>query len=260
MEQVAPVVEFQSVVRRFPPAPGGAGGGGVGPLDLAVPAGRTLALVGPSGCGKSTLLRLVVGLLAPTQGVVRALGEVVTPATAPRLRRAMGYVIQEGALFPHLTARANVALPPEDLGWDSSRIARRIAELAALVRLPLELLDRLPAELSGGQRQRVALMRALVLDPPLLLMDEPLGALDPVIRVGLQDELARLFAALGKTVLFVTHDLAEAAKLAHEIALLRDGRVVQQGPPRELAARPADDFVRAFVDAARAAAWPADAS
>jgi osmoprotectant transport system ATP-binding protein len=269
MEGVAPILELRAVTRRF--AAGGAGGdpagsptgptaGGVGPVDLVLPPGTTVALVGPSGCGKSTLLRLVVGLLAPDSGIIRVSGEPLTAATAPRLRRAMGYVIQEGALFPHLTARDNVALLPRDLGWEEARIASRIAELAELARLPAPLLARLPAELSGGQRQRVALMRALVLDPPLLLLDEPLGALDPVIRVQLQGELARLFRTLGKAALFVTHDLGEAARVADRIALLAEGHIVQEGRAAELAARPADPFVAEFVAAARAAGWPEDAS
>src|SRR5690349_6370222 len=232
---VAPILELRAVTRRFAVvvAPGGAGGpggagsvsaaGGVGPVDLVLPPGTTVALVGPSGCGKSTLLRLVVGLLAPDSGSIRVAGEPLTPATAPRLRRAMGYVIQEGALFPHLSARENVALLPRDVGWDEPRIAARVGELAELARLPAPLLARLPAELSGGQRQRVALMRALVLDPPLLLLDEPLGALDPVIRVQLQGELVRLFRTLGKAALFVTHDLGEAARVADRIVILNDG-------------------------------------
>ncbi len=257
-EGVAPILELHAVTRRFAGADGGVAG--VGPVDLALPAGTTVALVGPSGCGKSTLLRLVVGLLVPDSGTIRVSGEALTVATAPRLRRAMGYVIQEGALFPHLTARENVALLPRDLGWDDARIAHRVKELAELARLPEALLARLPSELSGGQRQRVALMRALVLDPPLLLLDEPLGALDPVIRVQLQGELARLFRALGKAALFVTHDLAEAARVADRIAILKDGHVVQEGRAAELAAHPADAFVAEFVAAARAGSWPEEAS
>jgi osmoprotectant transport system ATP-binding protein len=227
----------------------------LGPLDLAVPARATLALVGPSGCGKSTLLRLVVGLLAPDQGTVTVDGTPVTPETRDRLRLGMGYVIQEGALFPHLHAFDNVALIARDQGWSEDRVARRVDELARLAHFPQELLVRYPAQLSGGQRQRVALMRALVLDPAVLLFDEPLGALDPMIRAKLQDELAELFRTLAKTVLFVTHDLAEAAYVAGEVALMREGRIVQRGPARDLVERPAEPFVTEFVRAQRTGAF-----
>ena len=224
----------------------------LGPLTLDVPARRTLALVGPSGCGKSTLLRLVVGLLAPDEGSVEVDGTRVTEGTRARLRLGMGYVIQEGALFPHLTAAGNVALLARDQRWSESAIAQRIDELARLAHFPHDLLERYPAQLSGGQKQRVALMRALVLDPAVLLFDEPLGALDPMIRAKLQDELAQLFRTLAKTVLFVTHDLAEAAYLADEVVLLREGRIVQRGTARDLVERPAEPFVTEFVRAQRA--------
>ena len=223
----------------------------LGPLTLDVPARRTLALVGPSGCGKSTLLRLVVGLLAPDQGAIEVDGTRVTPETRDRLRLGMGYVIQEGALFPHLTAAGNVALLARDQRWSESAIAQRIDELARLAHFPQDLLARYPEQLSGGQKQRVALMRALVLDPSVLLFDEPLGALDPMIRAKLQDELAQLFKTLEKTVLFVTHDLAEAAFLADEVVLMREGRVVQRGTAMDLVERPAEPFVTEFVRAQR---------
>jgi len=223
----------------------------LGPLSLEVPARRTLALVGPSGCGKSTLLRLVVGLLSPDQGTVEVDGTRVTAGTRDRLRLGMGYVIQEGALFPHLTAAENVALLARDQRWSESAIAQRLDALARLAHFPQELLARYPAQLSGGQRQRVALMRALVLDPSVLLFDEPLGALDPMIRAKLQDELAQLFRTLEKTVLFVTHDLAEAAFVADEVVLLREGQVVQCGTAMDLVERPAEPFVTEFVRAQR---------
>ena len=223
----------------------------LGPLTLDVPARRTLALVGPSGCGKSTLLRLVVGLLAPDEGSIEVDGTRVTAETRDRLRLGMGYVIQEGALFPHLTAGDNVALLARDQRWTESAIAQRTDELARLAHFPQELLARYPAQLSGGQRQRVALMRALVLDPSVLLFDEPLGALDPMIRASLQDELAQLFRTLEKTVLFVTHDLAEAAFLADEVVLMREGRIIQRGTAQDLVERPADPFVTEFVRAQR---------
>ena len=199
------------------------------PTDLVVEARTSLALLGPSGCGKSTLLRLVIGLLAPDAGRLTVAGTPVTPATAIGVRRRVGYVIQEGGLFPHVTARANVTLLARHLGWTAARIDARVAELAALVHLELPTLERYPAELSGGERQRVGLMRALMLDPPLLLLDEPMGALDPMVRARLQRDLKRIFAELEKTVILVTHSLEEAAFLASDVALMRDGRIA---PPR----------------------------
>ena len=227
-----------------------------GTLVVDVPSFRveprtTLALIGPSGCGKSTLLRLVIGLLKPDRGVVRIGGRAMEPSSRRALRLRTGYVIQEGGLFPHLTAEANVAIVARDLGWARSRIEPRITELADLTRLTGPMLRRYPAELSGGQRQRVALMRALMLDPELLLLDEPLAALDPMIRSGLQEELQALFEKLRKTVLLVTHDIAEAAFLGGEIALMRQGRIVQRGTIEDLTRRPADPFVTEFIRAQR---------
>src|SRR2546428_256681 len=199
---------------------------GVKALDIAllrVEPRSTLALIGPSGCGKSTLLRLVVGLLTPERGSIRIAGTPMRPETRLELQRRMGYVIQEGGLFPHLTAAENVALVARDLGWPDARIGARIQELLELTQIPRELLDRFPAQISGGQRQRVALMRALMLDPELLLLDEPLGALDPMIRSELQADLRSIFTKLGKTVVLVTHDLGEAGYLGDTIVLLREG-------------------------------------
>jgi len=221
------------------------------PLDLDVAGARTTVLIGPSGCGKSTLLRLMIGLITPSQGSVRFDGAEVTEATALHLRRRMGYVIQDGGLFPHLTARENATLMARHLGWERERIAARLAELAALTHFPADGLGRYPAELSGGQRQRVSLMRALMLDPDALLLDEPMGALDPIIRFDLQEELRAIFRALGKTVVLVTHDIGEAGFFGDEIVLLREGRVVQKAPPAELLARPADPFVERFIGAQR---------
>ena len=218
---------------------------------LRVPMGETVVLIGPSGCGKSTLLRLIAGLIEPDSGTVTLAGEILTPNNILQARRRMGYVIQEGGLFPHLTVRDNVTVMARYLRRDPAWIDGRIAELAQLVRLPPELMTRFPAELSGGQRQRVSLMRALMLDPELLLLDEPLGALDPMIRYELQRELKAIFAQLGKTVVMVTHDIAEAAYFGHTLVLMRNGRIVQTGPFKELARSPADPFVEQFISAQR---------
>ena len=220
-------------------------------LSLAVDAGTTTVLIGPSGCGKSTTLRLMNGLLRPDAGTVRFEGEAVTPETARRLRQRMGYVIQEGGLFPHLTARANVTLMARHLGWADGRIRDRVRDLTALVRLPPSRLDDYPAQLSGGQRQRVGLMRALLLDPDALLLDEPLGALDPMIRADLQDDLRAIFRHLGKTVVLVTHDIGEAGFFGDQLLLMRDGRIVQRGPLPDLVDHPAEPFVEDFVHAQR---------
>ena len=220
-------------------------------VTLAVAPQSTLALVGPSGSGKSTVLRIVAGLLAPDRGEVLVGGTAMNEATKRGLRLRMGYVIQEGGLFPHLTAFENVALMGRELGWKDERVRGRVGELAALVGLPMEWLARYPAQLSGGQRQRVGLMRALLLDPEILLLDEPLGALDPLIRARLQEDLREIVRRLQKTVLLVTHDMAEAGFLGDEIALLRDGHVVQRGTARDLLERPADPFVTEFIRAQR---------
>jgi osmoprotectant transport system ATP-binding protein len=221
------------------------------PTDLTVHAGRTTVLIGPSGCGKSTLLRLMVGLIQPDTGVVRFAGTEVRPDNVLELRRRMGYVVQDGGLFAHLTARGNIALLARYLGWDGRRVEARLAELTELTRFPSDGLDRYPVQLSGGQRQRVGLMRALMLDPDVLLLDEPLGALDPLVRSELQDDLRRVFQTLRKTVVLVTHDLGEAGFFGDPIVLLRDGQIVQQGTLAELVHAPADPFVTQFVNAQR---------
>jgi len=221
------------------------------PTDLAFSAGTTTALIGSSGSGKSTILRLLLGLELPDAGHVWVNGQILQRDAVLQLRRRVGYVIQDGGLFPHLTALGNLALLPQYLGWDASRIRDRAHELAGLTHLPDNVLARYPAELSGGQRQRVALMRGLMVDPDALLLDEPLGALDPIVRHELQDELKRIFEQLGKTVIVVTHDLAEAAWFANRLVLLRHGRVVQDGTYEDFRQRPEDDFVRRFVDAQR---------
>ena len=218
-------------------------------ISLTIPSGDTTALIGPSGCGKSTLFALLTGLMKPDKGVVYFRDQDISHGSIRQLRQRIGYVIQDGGLFPHLTGRANVSLMAAYLGWPKSKIASRVDELRELTQLSPEVLARYPAEMSGGQRQRVALVRALMLDADVLLLDEPLGALDPMVRAELQQELAKIFRRLRKTVALITHDLAEAAFFADRIVLLRHGRVVQTGSIRELQDSPADDFVSQFVRA-----------
>jgi osmoprotectant transport system ATP-binding protein len=219
------------------------------PATLSVGAGETLVLLGPSGSGKSTLLRTLVGL-TPFTGRLLFKGQPVRDWRA--VRRELGYVIQDGGLFPHLTARGNVTLMARELGWSAERIAARIDELATLVQLDASQLGRFPGELSGGQRQRVAMMRALMLDPAVLLFDEPLSALDPITRLRLAGELRDIFARLGKTVVMVTHSLGEARFFGGRAVLMRDGRIVQQGAIEDLTATPADRFVAEFLAAEEA--------
>lgn len=220
-------------------------------IDLTAATGVTSVLIGPSGCGKSTVLRLMLGLLVPDSGVVRFDGVDVGPRTVDAVRARTGYVIQDGGLFPHLTARGNVTLMARHRGWEPARIQRRVDELVALTRFPADALERFPVELSGGQRQRVGLMRALMLDPDVILLDEPMAALDPLVRAELQADLRSIFRALGKTVVLVTHDLTEAGRLGDEILLMRDGTVVQHGPLAELVRAPRDEFVSHFINAQR---------
>ena len=220
-------------------------------VSLRVDAGETVALIGPSGCGKSTLLKLAVGLVWPRQGRVLVADQPLQPENVLSLRHRIGYVIQSGGLFPHLSASDNVTLAARYLHRGREWISARLQELAELVQLPGDVLNRFPGELSGGQRQRVSLMRALMLDPDVLLLDEPLGALDPMVRHGLQEELRMLFARLRKSVLLVTHDMAEAAFFSRHLVLMREGRVVQEGSYRDLVSAPAQEFVREFVAAQR---------
>jgi osmoprotectant transport system ATP-binding protein len=237
-----PAVELRAVRKVF---------GGVAAVDgvsLRVPPGRVVALLGPSGCGKTTTLRLINRLEEATAGEVLVRGQDVRRQRPELLRRSIGYVIQEGGLFPHFNVAANVATVPRLLGWPAERVRRRVGEVLEMVGLPESKFGRrLPAELSGGQRQRVGVARGLAADPDLLLMDEPFGALDPGTREALQDEFLRLNARLHKTVVIVTHDIAEAGKLAGDVVLMDGGRVVQQGPLPDLLLRPADERVRAFL-------------
>jgi len=224
-------------------------------IDLDLPRGLTTALIGPSGCGKSTLLRLIIALLKPDRGAIVFDGMEVTEATAPLVRRRVGYVIQEGGLFPHLTARSNILLMSRHLGRPLAESEVRLDELCALSQFPPQALDRYPTELSGGQRQRVSLMRALMLSPELLLLDEPLGALDPLVRSSLQKDLKEIFVRLKQTTVLVTHDMAEAAFLADEIVLMNEGQIVQRGTAAELRDHPANEFVSDFINAQRSVAF-----
>jgi len=219
--------------------------------SLDVTTARTTVLLGPSGCGKTTALRLMLGLLRPDTGQVLFRQVPLGREDLGQARTQMGYVVQDGGLFPHLTAVDNVRLMARHLRWPEARVRERVAELAELVRLSESALARHPVALSGGQKQRVALMRALMLDPELLFLDEPLGALDPLVRAELQDDLAAIFERLGKSVVLVTHDLAEAALFGHVLVLLQDGRIVQRGSLAELVTRPASPFVTRFVRAQR---------
>lgn len=221
------------------------------PTDLTCATGQTTVLLGPSGCGKSTILRLIIGLLEPSTGKVLVAGEAIGPENLLRMRRRMGYVIQEGGLFPHLSARENILLLPTHLHRPPAEMRARLEELCALTRLPAEALARFPVELSGGQRQRVSLIRALMLKPDVLLLDEPLAALDPIVRAALQAELKALFQTLRQTVVLVTHELAEAAYMGEQIVLLRQGRIVQQGNLSEMSKHPAEPFVTEFINAQR---------
>lgn len=221
------------------------------PLDLDFRQEQTSVLIGPSGCGKSTLLKLMIRLLEPDSGEIRFDREAVTPGNIQALRHQMGYVIQEGGLFPHLTVEQNITLVARYLNWSESRIRQRLGELSELTRIPESLWHRFPLQLSGGQRQRVSLMRALMLDPKVLLLDEPLGALDPMIRANLQQDLKEIFNRLRKTVVLVTHDMGEAAFFGDEIILMRQGRIVQQGTITTLVNQPADPFVKDFIQAQR---------
>jgi osmoprotectant transport system ATP-binding protein len=221
-------------------------------FSLTIAAGETAVLLGPSGSGKSTVIRIINGLLAPDSGAVWVDGQQLTPGTRLQLRRRMGYVIQDGGLFPHLTARQNATLMAGYLRWARHRIDSEVRRLAELTGLSQDALDRYPLQLSGGQNQRVGLMRALMLDPDILLLDEPLAALDPLIRVQLQRDLKDIFRRLGKTVVLVTHDIAEAAFFGGRIVLMKMGAIVQQGSFRELIDRPADPFVTQFIQAQRA--------
>ncbi|WP_216589521.1 ABC transporter ATP-binding protein [Streptomyces brasiliscabiei] len=238
-------IELVNLSKRYP----GSRQPSVDSVNMRINAGETVVLVGPSGCGKSTTLKLINRLIEPSGGSVRINGEDVTGIDPVKLRRKVGYAIQSSGLFPHMTVAQNIALVPRMAGWSVSRVRARVAEMLELVGLdPGEFRDRYPRQLSGGQQQRVGVARALAADPPVLLMDEPFGAVDPITRDHLQDELLRLQRELRKTIVFVTHDFDEAVKLGDRIAILRErSRIAQFDTPEAILAGPADDFVSGFV-------------
>ncbi|MGB0114615.1 MAG: betaine/proline/choline family ABC transporter ATP-binding protein [Ilumatobacteraceae bacterium] len=226
----------------------GATGAAVDNLFLDIEEGSIMALLGPSGCGKTTTLRMINRLVEPTSGVIEINGTDVMQQSAQELRRGIGYVIQQVGLFPHRTIASNIATVPKMLGWDKERTGERVEELTTLVGLDHELLERFPDELSGGQQQRVGVARALAADPPVLLMDEPFGAVDPIVRKNLQDELLDLQQQVRKTIVLVTHDVDEALRVADRIALMNVGGVIEQlATPNELMRSPANEFVETFV-------------
>ena len=246
MPERGATVEFRDVTKRY------ADQVAVDRLSFIVPAGKICILVGPSGSGKTTSLKMVNRLIEPTSGAILIDGHDVTKEEPTQLRRRIGYVIQQVGLFPHQTIAENVATVPVLLGWTKERVAARVGELLALVGLePGRYAKRYPAQLSGGERQRAGVARALAAEPPVMLMDEPFGAVDPIVRDRLQSELLRIQRELGTTVLFVTHDIDEAIRLGDRVAVMRGGMLVQYAPPGELLAHPADDFVAQFVGSDR---------
>jgi osmoprotectant transport system ATP-binding protein len=236
-------VEFRHVSKQYGPQ------GAVNDLSLLVPAGEICVLVGPSGCGKTTSLKMVNRLVEPTSGQVLIDDQDVMTVDVTELRRRIGYVIQQTGLFPHQTIAENVATVPKLLGWPKQRIRARVEELLELIGLePTRVRDRYPSQLSGGERQRVGVARAMAAEPPVMLMDEPFGAVDPIVRERLQNEFLRLHRTLGTTVLFVTHDIDEAIKMGDRVAVMQQGgRLAQFAPPAELLLQPANDFVARFV-------------
>ena len=243
-----PMISLRNVSKTY----GDSDEAAVGSLTLEVLAGEIVVLVGPSGCGKTTVLKMINRLVEPTGGSIEVDGVSVRHGEPHLLRRSIGYVIQQIGLFPHWTVRRNIATVPELVGWSSEQVSARVSELARLVGLEESMLDRYPSALSGGQQQRVGVARALAADPPVLLMDEPFGAVDPIVRHRLQDELLDLQRRLRKTIVFVTHDIEEAIRLGDQIVILNVGGVVEQkGSPAEILRRPANRFVEEFIGAER---------
>jgi osmoprotectant transport system ATP-binding protein len=242
-------VEYRNATKRYP----GQAEPAINELSLEVPAGEICVLVGPSGCGKTTALRLANRMIELSGGDILIDGESIRARPAAELRRGIGYVIQQVGLFPHLTIADNIGTVAKLLGWDRKRIARRVDELLELTSLPVDMRDRYPAQLSGGQRQRVGVARALAVDPPVMLMDEPFGAIDPINRERLQNQFLRLQSEIRKTIVFVTHDIDEAIKMGDRVAVLEKGGVLSQyATPPELLMSPANKFVEDFVGADRA--------
>jgi len=245
-ERAGATVELREVTKRYGDTVA------VDRLSFTVPAGRICVLVGPSGCGKTTTLRMVNRLIEPTSGEILIDGQNVLAEDPTQLRRRIGYVIQQTGLFPHQTVADNIATVPRLLGWPKERVQARVDELMKLIGLdPERMRRRYPAQLSGGERQRVGVARAMAAEPPLMLMDEPFAAVDPIVRERLQNEFLRLHRTIGMTVIFVTHDIDEAIKLGDRVAVMRTGHLVQYAPPGELLAHPADDFVAQFVGSDR---------
>jgi osmoprotectant transport system ATP-binding protein len=243
------MINMEHVTKRFVAD----GPASVDDLSLVVPEGTTTALIGPSGCGKTTTMRMINRLIDPSEGKIIVNGEDVTKVDPVELRRHIGYVIQQVGLFPHMTIAQNIAAVPKLLGWTETRIKKRTAELLDLVGLDAgEMLKRYPRQLSGGQRQRIGVARALAADPPVLLMDEPFGAIDPIARTRLQDEFRQILQRVRKTVVLVTHDLDEAIRLGDRIAIMKSGKIVQYDTPDAVLSRPADAFVENFVGIDRA--------
>jgi osmoprotectant transport system ATP-binding protein len=240
------MIRLQGLSRRYSTARGTVTA--VDDVTLEVTDGETCVLLGPSGCGKTTTLRMINRLVLPSSGKIFIAGRDTDGVDPVELRRGIGYVIQQIGLFPNMTVAENIGVVPRLLGWSTARSRRRAEELLGLLALePAQFLDRYPNELSGGQAQRIGVARALAVDPPVLLMDEPFAALDPINREVIQDEFLRMQQTLRKTILFVSHDIDEAVKMADRIAIFRAGRLAQFGPPDELLAHPADDFVASFV-------------
>jgi osmoprotectant transport system ATP-binding protein len=240
----SPMISLQHVSKRF----GGSGESAVDDLSFHVNEGKTVVLVGPSGCGKTTTMKMINRLVEPTSGTIEVAGKDIMRQDPVELRRGIGYVIQSIGLLPHRTIAQNITTVPKLLGWDGSRISERVEELVGMLELDRDLLKRYPSELSGGQRQRVGVARALAVDPPVMLMDEPFGAVDPIVRERLQDQFIEVQRRLRKTIIFVTHDIDEALKMADRVAIMNKGGVLEQyASPREILSDPANDFVRDFV-------------
>jgi len=238
-------IQLKNISKHFGPLPA------LQNIDFSFPVSKTTVLIGPSGCGKSTLIRIITGLIKFDEGELLINDEILSSSNLYSVRRKLGYVIQDGGLFPHLTAKANVTLLAEYLDWDKIKIENRVEKLCELTKFPKDGLIRFPGELSGGQKQRVSLMRALMLDPEILLLDEPLGALDPLIRYELQTDLKEIFTNLKKTVILVTHDMSEASFFGDIIVLMKTGKIIQTGTVNDFIDSPKEPFVTKFITAQR---------